>query len=766
MPTELEREQTLLQQLHATHDPVAQREADQLQKLYHDRQMDRLAQDVYHAANGEDIGHPPKGWTRVLESPELWEKYSKELGISELELKQALHPDGSGFRAELYEPDDDMKNAGYKATIAIKGSSGMVKTSDGGHHSTTTEDFGANNFPQSIGLETDFYDRGMRLGHLFKERGIPFESTGHSLGGGVSTAIAAVTETPATTFNAAGLNPITTARFAQQNPGVMVPKDLNPLITNYQVQGELLNDGVQNNIHNMDALRRRELGGVLQEVSDVLQRVPEARGLFEQKLATGLPPQAQQTIHAFVDKVATGDTNRMLQDLPLAAGQQRILAAMTRDEQGNLVKREKVLSLPEVTQLAGPLLESLAVVSTTARMGERTGEAVAASGHLSAQGLHVAGRGVDSAADTLGASAQAVTQAQGTVVQTGEHLMGAALAHARTAGAEVQAQIDQRLGQAEHLNEEAKAAVLRSVSQLLPEQMQRSLQEQAAHHDQAGLEAERRGTEAANADRHAGEVDASAIRSTTHTAEAATIKVTEAYGAAQHAVIGGIGHNERANLDATAQGIEDVSRHAPATFTAFGAAGGLGLSAILELNSANYPRLAETALAISQGKHAADEALDRHLMASTVTPSLDAHIQSHERQAEQILHQSQPQLRPFSDPAHPQNVLYNALKERFPSGTSPELLSQATATCYMSGIKQPDDLGSIIGANGKILFNSNSIFAQPAQLDIHQPAPSVQQTMQQVQQFDQHQAQNHAQHQAQQAQINAQQPQGPAPGGY
>jgi hypothetical protein len=69
MPTELEREQALLQQLRARHDPASQREADHLQTLYHDRQMDALAQDAYQAAKGE--GQAPEGWTRLSEDPEL-----------------------------------------------------------------------------------------------------------------------------------------------------------------------------------------------------------------------------------------------------------------------------------------------------------------------------------------------------------------------------------------------------------------------------------------------------------------------------------------------------------------------------------------------------------------------------------------------------------------------------------------------------------------------------------------------------------------------
>lgn len=777
MPTEIERELALLQQLHASRDPAAQREADHLATLYHDRQMDALAQDVYQAAKGE--GHPPSGWTRLSEQPELLKKYAELLHMSSAKLRETLYPDISGFRAEIYLPDASMRQAGYKLSLAFKGSSGEVMTSDGKRHDTTAEDFGANNFPQSVGLETDYYDRAMNLANLLKGYNIDFESTGHSLAGGMAAAAAAVTSTRATTFNAAGLNPVTTARFAQQHPDARVSRELGQLITNYQVQGELLSDGVQNNIHNMDALRRGELGAVLKEACGVLRRVPEASELFERKLSEGLPVDAQRTVKAFVEKVATGDTDRMLRDLPLAVGTQHVLAPMTRDAQGRLVRREQVSSLPETTLLATPLLESLALASTGARMGERGGEMMATVGHLEAQGLHATGRGVDRAADAAGAGVRAVTQAQGVLLQAGEHVVGAALAHARTAQAEAAARVDQGLGQARQLGAELDAAMLRGVGRLLPDQAQQALQAQAARLEQAGSVAQRRGTAAAAADRNEGAHDAAAIRRTAQAVEAATLQGAEAFGAAQHAAIGNAGRHVRAELDATARDVEDAARRAPSVLAATSAATGLGVATALELTPGNYPRLAGAAAAVGQGKHAGTEAFERHLMASTVTPSLDAHIQSHERQAQQILlhapilsplsapgrapSSGQPHadvgavirspLRDFSDPGHPQNALYNTLKAELPPGTTAAWLSHATAACYLSGIRHPGDLGNIVGDGRRVMFDSNALLGSAAMIDTTLPAPAVQQTMQQVQRHDQQQVQVMSQVQLQGAQV-------------
>ncbi len=630
-----------------------------------------------------------------------------------------------------------------------------------------------------------------------KLHGVDFESTGHSLAGGMAAAVAAVTDTRATTLNAAGLNPITTARFAQEHPGVVVARNLNHLITNYQVQGELLSDGVQNNIHNMDALHRFELGSTLKETCEVLQRVPEAKRFFAQKLGEGLPPQAQATVNAFVDKVATGNTDKLLRDLPLAAGEQHVLAAMTRDAQGNLIPRVQVISLPETTRLATPLLESLAVVSAGARIGERGGEVFAAGGHLSAQGLHATGRGVDGAADYAGTLAQATTRLEGSVVQSGEHVLGATLAHARVAQAEVTAQVDQRLGQAQHFGAEVDASMLRGVGHLVPERAQHVLQGMAAVLERDGLELQRQSAALAASDRLLGQADAATIHGVTHAVESATSKGAESYGAAQHAMIGGAGHYARAGLDASARSVEGVTQHAPSAFAATGAVAGLGVATVWELNPANYPRLAEAATAISHGGQAASEAFEKHPLLATVTPSLDANILDLEREADQFLQHGVPEhvttvQRPYEsshgsaessfattnhapllaqsiapaeasyahdDPRHPDNPhhgLYQQLKEHIPEASDKRLL-QFTEACHAKGVGERN-LGEIAfdRQGGQVIFHPSST-GLLAIVDVKQPSPEAQQSIQHIQQNDQMQAQIQTQIQAQHAQINHQQ---------
>jgi hypothetical protein len=124
---------------------------------------------------------------------------------------------------------------------------------------------------------------------------------------------------------------------------------------------------------------------------------------------------------------------------------------------------------------------------------------------------------------------------------------------------------------------------------------------------------------------------------------------------------------------------------------------------------------------------------------------------------------SRPLLRDFSDPSHPQQALYNTLKAGLPARTDPAWLSHITAACYKIGIKQPDDLGDVVGREGKLHIRASSLVSRITTVDVTQPTPSVQQTMQDVQQFDQQRAHDRAQAQAQAA-AQANQQQGPVMG--
>ncbi|MGO1071099.1 hypothetical protein [Lysobacter sp. CA199] len=239
-PTEVElkERQVFLQTLRASGDPAAVARANEMDGLFHDDNMAVLAKDVYFSAMDEgaeeDQQKAPPGWTRASENLELLRKRMPKLAdVSDERLLDLLKPEDSGFRAEIYLPDASALGPDQKPVVVVKGSAGKVMA-DGSLRDTTNEDFLANNFPQSVGMQTDYYDRGMRLGTLLKQRGIEVEFAGHSLGGGVTSAMSAVTGYPATTFNAAGLHPETAQRFARENPGVQV-YDAQKTVASYQV---------------------------------------------------------------------------------------------------------------------------------------------------------------------------------------------------------------------------------------------------------------------------------------------------------------------------------------------------------------------------------------------------------------------------------------------------------------------------------------------------------------------------------------------------
>ncbi len=88
---------------------------------------------------------------------------------------------------------------------------------------------------QNIGLKTAQYDEGIGIAQDVKQEfGANIWLTGHSLGGGIASAAALVTQMSATTYNSAGLNPNTLSGSGVSMSG---HKDL---IQAYFVNGEVL----------------------------------------------------------------------------------------------------------------------------------------------------------------------------------------------------------------------------------------------------------------------------------------------------------------------------------------------------------------------------------------------------------------------------------------------------------------------------------------------------------------------------------------------
>jgi hypothetical protein len=95
----------------------------------------------------------------------------------------------------------------------------------------------------------------------------------------------------------------------------------------------------------------------------------------------------------------------------------------------------------------------------------------------------------------------------------------------------------------------------------------------------------------------------------------------------------------------------------------------------------------------------------------------------------------------FADANHPRHLMYAHFQKLLPHGTSPERLHQITAACHQAGIDGPDDLAAIHGVESSLVFTPGSMFARTAVVDLGRPAPSVQQTLQQLRQYNEQQAQ-------------------------
>lgn len=787
MPTPIDhqKQQALLNQLQSSGDPAALREASQLKRLYHDNEMGGLAADAYVAAKQDGQSPPPAGWIRASEHPELLRQYAPQLHMTDKQLMDQLHPEKSGFRAEIYLPDPKVLGPGYEPVVAFKGSSGQVMTTNG-LRDTTQEDFLANNFPQSVGLETDYYDRAMTLARNLQTGGLNFELTGHSLAGGMAAAASAVTGNEATTWNAAGLHPETARRFAEQTPGAQV-YDVSHRVTSYQVQGELLNNGIQGNIHGLDYLQRQELGAVLQEGSQLLNQIPQGRELLKQDLAKNMPPEAQKTVHDFVDKVATGDTNKMLRELPLAAGQQQPLLApmMPAGPDGTvLIARKNEMSLPEVTYLATPLLETAGAVAKGAQIGHGAGEVVAAGGKMTNQALHATGDGVRNVSELGGQAARGVTQAGSQVTQGAEHLAGAVAAHGRVAVGEAGARVTEGLGSLGQFTASLEADALRKVGSVLPDGAQKWVDNQAHKLDQVGDAVHRTGQNLAADVRRDAHADAATIRDATRTVQAATDHVATRVGNLQHDAIAGAGKLAGGGLDATGNAVQSVADKAPAAGAVVGATAGLGVAGAYEFRPSNYPRLVGAAVAVANGKAAGAEALDRHGMA-VVLPSMESRIENVERDARQTLQRSAPtqtqtpaparEAPHLDDPAHAGHAMFKQAREgvhkvdaqmgRMPDQQSDNLAGALTAAAKANGLNRIDAVA--LSDNGSRAFAVEHVIPNALSRDAHvQTAQAVNQPLAQSTAQWQQAAQQQQQAQAQTQQVAQQQanPQQPAVG--
>ncbi len=649
--SQMRNDQQLIEAVRAVGTPDAAARADALQIRYHDMQMAKLGTDVYDAAAGE--GKPSVGWARASNDPQALAEAATKLGVSSQRLTELLKPDDSGFRAEIYLPDPAVLGPSFKPVIAFKGSSGQVLQADGTRRDTTLEDFGANNFPQSVGQETDYYNRAMRLALVVQSSGFDCESAAHSLGGGLSSAFSAISGRPSTTFNAAGLHPETTARFAQQNPGVEV-HDVSRSIRAYEVSGELLNDGVQDNIRLLDAARRERIGEVLQSTGALLRGMPDGRRLLDAQLeGSQMPDHAREAVLGFFDTLATGNVDRMLKEMPQAAGtRQPPLSAMALRD-GVIVDRDAVLGLPGITRLADPILQVAKTAGQGAEVGQRIGGAQGAV--VNGVGQLARQHGAVTAANYViaGEVVRQTTLKAGEIAVATVDVGARALAAGRERAGELEARVDHVQGEVQARAAQAGAGVLRSLSDHLPDGLKRVANETADGLDRRGVQARQAQQGEAVAARADARADTAAVRSDARAVERQLAINSHDTADLQRRVVVSPGTQYAAGTTVAANTVKGVADHVPTLQAAqWGAAGGIAEGMRQFAIPAGLERQRQAVAAVGASVDGAGEAVEKHLMAGAVVPSMEAQLDKARSDARNWLKQ-QTRAEPRAEPAAP-----------------------------------------------------------------------------------------------------------------
>ncbi|MBB1115810.1 hypothetical protein H4O09_01855 [Stenotrophomonas sp. W1S232] len=369
-------------------------QAAELASLYAAQQKSLLCADVYEAAKGQ--GEPPHGWTRGSTDPEALRAAGFEL--SDSEIADLLRPEGSAFRAEIYLPDKAIHGPDAKPVVVFKGSAGEIldPAAPGGLRDTTAEDFG-NNTLQGLGLRSDIYDRAMRLGaRLMEVAPGRFEVAGHSLGGGLAAAAAAVTGVQATVFNPAGLHPNTALRFTQEN-GLPL-HDAQALVSGYEVKHDILNT-LQNAVERMPEDSRDEVEPVLRMLAGMASE-PNARELLVKTLGQSMSEREVGMYLQAFDHLAGPEGQGALARLPGAVGQMQVLAAFQRNPVSQQLEAQPAGdSLSESVARAAPWLpalrEGVSTAGKTVGIGLALGSYVSSANHAQANAVDVAREAVD-----------------------------------------------------------------------------------------------------------------------------------------------------------------------------------------------------------------------------------------------------------------------------------------------------------------------------------------------------------------------------------
>ncbi len=621
---EIVQQNILLERAMATGDVHVLAQAKQLKADYHARDMAALSDDVYEAADGKHAKvqtEPPVGYIRASANPEALR--AAGVNWTDKEVAEFLHPTKSGFRAEIYLPDPTILGKDAKPVLCFKGTD-----------SDKNEDW-LNNARQGAGMQSDYYDRAMTVAKALSgvkgQEG--FEITGHSLGGGLASAAAAVTGAHATTFNSAGLHPDTAPRFIQGGPLF----DTGKTVVAYQVQGEVLTS-TQQGVANMSVLRRAQ-AGYLAETAAELSRLPGLEDAVTKKIQAyvlipepGATEQEKKDIKArsqqltgdakeLIQYLASHSGNDVLKKMPTAAGiVMPTLDAKMRDQHGNLIDKPKALSIGNVGELAGPIADAMTVTLMAAQTGRMLGEPVALGGRVTHNML-----------DKVGDGQQAMFNAQGTVVEkvlthtargTGGvvKLQGEAVATSREVIGQAQAAKERVAGNVQSAAYNFSSYVFRKVG----------FDDLADQYSRAGKNVLTVSEYQARQVTAQAQSDAGKIRGVSNDVAHSISDGAATLGVQQKRLHASAGEMANNSTDAVARTIRDTAKYAPTMGAAAGSfVGGVpSVAAVLT----NPLQLYKMDLLARFGPQAFSQATDRHLMTETVRPSLDFKIQQSERE--------------------------------------------------------------------------------------------------------------------------------------
>jgi hypothetical protein len=618
---EMVRQAALLTRAAESGDPGVLAQAKQLKTDYHARDMAALADDVYDAADGKKAkDQPPVGYIRASANPDALR--AAGINWSKEQVEEYLQPKDSGFRAEIYLPDPAILGKDAKPVLVFKGTD-----------SDKNEDW-LNNARQGAGMQSDYYDRAMKLGLAVKnELGSEnkFEITGHSLGGGLASAASAVTGAPATTFNSAGLHPETAPRFVQG--GQLFNNDTT--VNAYQVKGEVLTS-VQNGLSNMTDFRRAQLGFLAQTASDLSQTpglkepvskliqsyviTPDKDASPEEKKAIqGRAQDLTQDAKELIDHLAGSNGHALLKRVPTAAGElMPMLEAKMLDKNGQFVDKPKALPLGELGELAGPIANALSITAAYAKAGQQAGVPIRAGGQLLGQGLDKTG---DAQQAVLNASGQA---SKHVINQTGEQtgqfvrISSSAAASGRRGLGVAEAGVHLLQGKAQGSFYDVSAGFFHKVGL-------DGLAERAQHY---GKEARRENTQEAALALANANADARQIRQSGN----GVAKVIETHSSAT----GDYALQRQAEAGKQANAVTDHVGKTIRNVTAYAPAAGVATAAALSTPLANA--VLHNPIEVHKNQLAAlffmkslEQATDRHLMTETVRPSLDFKIEQMEK---------------------------------------------------------------------------------------------------------------------------------------